>query len=305
MSAILVMIENRVLLSKIVSIFDKTNIKYTTNKESNYKYLLVAELNQRIVKLINEMTEKNKKVIFLAFLEEYKIQKYYNSNSVKANEYKQLLFSILNKCHLVITSLPFFKDYLEKQINTKVIVIEKANPRLPDLKKTKPIQNTCLIIDYDYTEIINVFDMAIKYPKIKFQVLGYRPEHMLSQKQIGIIKNLPENVELIKYCDFVDFLSLIKRNSIIVYCDDDNRNYHYLLYIILNRKKLLIKNSVIYDNYFINSKNMYLYKDSKEFNLRLKKIINGTVANLSNEAFLLIKDNRLEKMGKQLKKIIK
>jgi len=67
----------------------------------------------------------------------------------------------------------------------------------------------------------------------------------------------------------------------------------------------LIKNSVIYDNYFINSKNMYLYKDSKEFNLRLKKIINGTVANLSNEAFLLIKDNRLEKMGKQLKKIIK
>lgn len=299
------MIENRQLLSTIVNSLDKAKIKYTTNPKDDYQYLLVAELNQRIMKIINDNVTNNKKIIFVTYLEEYKIHKYHNSNSQQAIKYNNLLFSILNKCYLVVTSLPFFKKYLDKKVTSKVIVIERENPRLVDFKNIRMIKNNCLIIDYDYEQIINVFDMAIKYPRINFQVLGYMPDYLLSDKQIGIIHNLPDNIELIKNCDLIDYLSLIKQSSIVVYCNNDIRNYHYLLYIILNKRRLLIKNSEIYDNYFINSKNIYLYNDDNDFNLKLKKILNGSVANISTDAYLLIKDNRLEKFGKMLKEFIK
>ncbi len=299
---ILVIIENRQLLSKIISSFDKSKVKYTTNPSDDYQYLLVAELNQRIIKKIKENIADNKKIIFLIYLEEYKIHKYHNSKSLQAIKYNNLLLSVLSKCYLVITSLPFFRDYLNKKIKTKTVVIQKENPRLIELKKLRMLKNTCLFIDYNYTQLINIFDFANNYPKIKFQLLGYVPDYLLSSKQINIIHNLPRNIELIKSCDLIEYLALIRKNNIIVYCEDDIRNFNHLLYIILTKRKLLIKNSTLYNKYFINSKNMYLYNDSKDIITKLKKILNNSVSNISTDAYLLIRDNKQGKFGKIFKK---
>src|SRR5690554_6868645 len=111
---IFIMIENKNLLSKIVSYFDHAKVKYTTNPNVDYDYYMVAELNQRILKRIKENISNKKKIIFITYLEEYKIIEFNDSNSVRANTYNNLLNSVLNQCYLVIVSLPSFKSILKK-----------------------------------------------------------------------------------------------------------------------------------------------------------------------------------------------
>ena len=302
---IFIMIENKNLLSKIVSYFDHAKVKYTTNPNVDYDYYVVAELNQRILKRIKENTSNKKKIIFITYLEEYKIIEFNDSNSVRANTYNNLLNSVLNQCYLVIVSLPSFKSILKKHVKTKIEIVEKETPSLIKFRTNKPSKNSCLIIDTYYSKLERINEIANKFPKINFQVLGYVPDYLLSSKNINIVNNFPPNIKIIKNCSIFEYMTLVSKNNIIVYCENNIRDHNNLLYIILQKKQPLIKNSVAYNKYFINSKNMYLYNDSKDFIFKLTKILNNKVTNISTDAYLLIKDNNFEKISYKLKEILK
>ena len=275
---IFIMIENKNLLSKIVSYFDHAKVKYTTNPNVDYDYYVVAELNQRILKRIKENTSNKKKIIFITYLEEYKIIEFNDSNSVRANTYNNLLNSVLNQCYLVIVSLPSFKSILKKHVKTKIEIVEKETPSLIKFRTNKPSKNSCLIIDTYYSKLERINEIANKFPP---------------------------NIKIIKNCSIFEYMTLVSKNNIIVYCENNIRDHNNLLYIILQKKQLLIKNSVAYNKYFINSKNMYLYNDSKDFIFKLTKILNNKVTNISTDAYLLIKDNNFEKISYKLKEILK
>lgn len=275
---IFIMIENKNLLSKIVSYFDHAKVKYTTNPNVDYDYYVVAELNQRILKRIKENTSNKKKIIFITYLEEYKIIEFNDSNSVRANTYNNLLNSVLNQCYLVIVSLPSFKSILKKHVKTKIEIVEKETPSLIKFRSNKPSKNSCLIIDTYYSKLERINEIANKFPP---------------------------NIKIIKNCSIFEYMTLVSKNNIIVYCENNIRDHNNLLYIILQKKQLLIKNSVAYNKYFINSKNMYLYNDSKDFIFKLTKILNNKVTNISTDAYLLIKDNNFEKISYKLKEILK
>ena len=302
---ILIMIENRTLLSKIVSYFDSENVKYTTNPENDYDYFLAAELNHRVIKKIKENIFKNKKIIFITYLEEYKINIFNESKSSKAIAYNNLLKTILNECYLIIVSLPWFKELLNKNIKTKIVVIEKENPNLFNSRNFKTLKNNCLIINYNFKELEQINDIAIKFPKINFQILGYLPDYLLSLKNISLINNFPSNIKIIKSFDLFDYYKHVNQNDVIVYCENNINHYNYLLYIILLKKQLLIKNLNIYNKYFVNSKNMYLYNNDKDFVNKLRKILDNKVSNISIDAYILLKDNSFSKISKKFKEILK
>jgi hypothetical protein len=60
---------------------------------------------------------------------------------------------------------------------------------------------------------------------------------------------------------------------------------------MLFKKELITIYDDYYNDYLINSKNCYIFKDNKELELRISKIIDNRVANLTDNAYLLVKDN--------------
>lgn len=299
---VLIIIENQELLLKLIKIFEYANIKYTTNVNDNYDFFLVAELNKRILKRIKENIFM-KKVIFVAYLEEFKIEKYYKSSSKKAMVYKEFLISVLKDCYMIVVSLPFFKDILSKEFKAKIKVIEKENPFLlnPNSKRNR---NCCLIIDHNYKSIKQVNLIAMLHPKINFVLYGYVPNYLLTIEQIKIINNLSNNVELIKYYNnsYINFLNMF---DFVIMVDNGLVNFDNLLLLILLKRKLLVKYSYIYDNYFINSKNIYLYYNFKDLVLKANKILDNKVLNFNKEAYLLIKNNNLHKISREFYNIFK
>lgn len=299
---VLIIIENQELLLKLIKIFENANIKYTTNVNDDYDFFLVAELNKRILKRIKENIFI-KKIIFVAYLEEFKIEKYYKSSSKKAMAYKEFLISVLKDCYMIVVSLPFFKDILSKIFKLKIKVIEKENPLILKFNY-KRNKNSCLIIDHNYKSIKQVNLIAMLHPKINFVLYGYVPNYLLTIEQIKIINNLSNNVELIKYYNnsYIDFLN---KFDFVIMVDNELVNFDNLLLLILLKRKILVKYSYIYANYFINSKNIYLYYNSKDLVLKANKILDNKVLNLNKEAYLLIKNNNFNKICREFYNIFK
>ncbi len=301
----LIMIENRNLLAKIVSYFDYLKIDYTTNPQHDYQYLLVAELNKRIINRIENNVNNHKKIIFLAYLEEPKIIELCKSQSLRAIKYYNLLTSTLNLCYKVIVSLPSIRDLLKNRIDSKVEVIEKENPRFIKPLKIKEKNNSCLIIDNNYKRLKEINELALKFPKVSFTLLGYLPDYSLSSQKINLLYNLPSNIIIIKTCDLFTYLELIIENKITIYCENTLLDHENILYIILLKGQLLVKDTLLYDKYFINSKNLYLYKDSKDFILKVSKMLNKQISNLSGDTYLFICHNNLPGISHKFKELLK
>jgi len=274
---VLLQIKNKVLLLKIISYLDELNITYTTNINDEYEYIIVGELSRKNISLI-EKTDK--KVIFITYLIENKIIMKNKFFLIKLN-------NILKKCFKVVVSMPSIKKIIDQE---NVIVIEKEvdNINLYERFKINKNKKKILIVDLEGKKY-NILEELIKlYPKYEFIYLTHNEKIKKNNHLIIKDSNEKNYIELIKMCSLVIIL-------------DTNIDISYLYPIIILKKQIIMKNSPLYDNYLINSKNIYLFQDKKELLLKLKKIIEKRVANLTDEAYELIVRNSFKKTINKIK----
>lgn len=292
----LVYIDNKELLTKIVTYIDNS----TTNINDNYEYILIAENNRKTNDFIEK--HKDKKIIFITYLLE--------DNILKNKDEK--LNKILNKCYKVITSLPAIKNILKSQITTEIIIIEKELPIINISKTNSDIYNKykiskrkkkIIIFDFYYENINIVNEIANKYPKYNFIYIGYKSYYKLKEIELNKLHNMPNNISFVKYYDFNILSDLCKISYLIINFNQLDISYLYM--VLVFKKQLLTKKNKKYDEYLINSKNTYIFIDSKELLIKLNKIIDNRIANLTDIAYDLIKNNTFNEIKKKYSFIIR
>ncbi len=306
---ILVYMENIDFMRKIINYLDNTNVKYTTNLNNNYDYILIAELNNKVINFTKEQYQIGKKIIFLSYLEEKNISFYYQRKSKKSKDYLKKLNDIL-----LITSKVFVHFEATRKIITEnkeipVIIVPKEIPVINISKNNKDIYNKykikrrvkkIIVVDNEYKNIEKLYVLANTYPKYNFIYFGYNPDYLISKKQCDMINNLPSNVTLIKYNDLNVFSDVCKISDIVIFLEDYGINIDYVYITLLFKKQLVIKENKLFEDLFINSKNAYTFKSKEDLLLKFKKIVNNRVANLTDVAYFLIKDNTFDEIIKKL-----
>lgn len=305
---ILVYMENIDFMRKIINYLDNTNVKYTTNLNNNYDYILIAELNNKVINFAKEQYQIGKKIIFLSYLEEKNISFYYQRKSKKSKDYLKKLNDIL-----LITSKVFVHFEATRKIITEnkeipVIIVPKEIPVINISKNNKDIYNKykikrrvkkIIVVDNEYKNIEKLYVLANTYPKYNFIYFGYNPDYLISKKQCDMINNLPSNVTLIKYNDLNVFSDVCKISDIVIFLEDYGINIDYVYITLLFKKQLVIKENKLFEDLFINSKNAYTFKSKEDLLLKFKKIVNNRVANLTDVAYFLIKDNTFDEIIKK------
>lgn len=305
---ILVYMENIDFMRKIINYLDNTNVKYTTNLSTNYDYILIAELNNKIINFAKEQYQIGKKIIFLSYLEEKNISFYYQRKSKKSKDYLKKLNDIL-----LITSKVFVHFEATRKIITEnkeipVIIVPKEIPVINISKNNKDIYNKykikrrvkkIIVVDNEYKNIEKLYVLANTYPKYNFIYFGYNPDYLISKKQRDMINNLSSNVTLIKYNDLNVFSDVCKISDIVIFLEDYGINIDYVYITLLFKKQLVIKENKLFEDLFINSKNAYTFKSKEDLLLKFKKIVNNRVSNLTDVAYFLIKDNTFDEIIKK------
>ena len=306
---VLVYIENREFLSKIITYLEKSEILFTTDFEVDYDTILVAELNNRTIKLIKNNYLMKKKIIFLTYLEESKILYNYHLNSKLSIEYRSRLYSFLNMCDLIIVSLPYFKEMLNKKIKRNIMVIEREVEIL-NLKKDTNMyirynlskrRGKVLYLDSKYEMLADFFQIALANPKVDFIMLGFVPDYYLNGYKKHLLMNIPSNIKSIKYYNDNILSELIKIVSTVIYTDkivDMNVIYK----VLFLKKNLIVRESPIYNNYLMDNKNIYLF-DKKNLVKKVCKLLNGDIANLTLAGYDVVKNNRFNNIVTKINNI--
>lgn len=284
----LIYIENKDLLSLIVSYLDYKKVCYFTDVNSGFDILVIAQYSSKTLNLV----KKAKKVIFISYLVEEKI---YN-NYLKCNE----LVSFINKCDVVISSLPFFKSLFSVK---KFVFIPRKNLCVSKCKKNifKSKKKVITIIDSDY-KYLNIIDNIVSNNfGIAFNLIGFNCN--LSYKNKKILDSLSNSINLIKYFNVNNFNELINDSFLIIFFDDILSSFDYLNICICMKKNIMLLDSDLYNNYFINNKNIYLFGDN--YNKVLDKIISNRVSNLGDASYNLVVDNDIKHLSDKLCQVLK
>lgn len=308
---ILVFIENKTYLTKVLSYLDEANLPYTTDLEREHEILVVAENSNKVKALIQENVTK--KIIFLTELEEPKLIKHMSKNTKSGKNYLLQIRRLFNQCDRIVVTMPSMLKLLKKRCKREIIVLPRELPIINISKSNKDIyekyhlqkrSKRILIIDYHYEHLDYVHALAGTYPKEQFILLGYQPEYLMSHKNKDLYHTLPKNVVKQKYLDFNLYSDLSKVAWLVIYFYAGELSNCYLDITLLLKRQLLIEYHLYYQDYFVNSKNAYLFGSQEELLLRFKKLMEDRVANLTDNGYDLIAGNTHKKIIQKWAQII-
>ncbi len=292
---ILVYIENKSYLTKILSYLDELKLPFTTDIERKTEILVIAECSNKIKSYIQEHLFK--KIIFLTELEEPQWIKYYKKQNKTGKTYHIRFRQFCNMCTHIIVTMPAFANLLKKKIKREIQILPKELPTIPMVKTNKEIlqkyhisrKNKCiLILDTNYSHLEAISLLAHTYPKFQFFLVGYRAEYLLTKKEKNLFYTLPHNVIKQKYIDFNIYSDLCYIASIVIHFYQGEMDFSYLNIPLILKRQLLIEYHFSYQDYFVNSKNAYLFQTTDELLLRFKKMVEERVANLTDNGYDLI-----------------
>lgn len=310
-SMILVLIENRTFLTKVLSYLDEINLPYTTDIEAEYEVLVIAECSNKVKNFIQERNPK--KIIFFTVLEESKILRYSKRQTKTGKNYLLQLQQLCNKCTRIVVTMPAISNFLKKKIKREILTLPRELPIIAISKSNKDIFNQfhlvkrskkILVIDLYYEHLKEVNILALKYPKCQFILVGYQVEYLLSSKNKEYLHTLPSNVVRQKYFDINLYSDLCKVSWLVVYFYHADLNMQYLDVTLLFKRQLLLENHFYYQDYFVNSKNAYMFQTMEELLLRFKKIMEERVANLTDNGYELITKNQHKEILKSWSQIL-
>jgi len=296
----LIYIEDNELSSKIISYLDYINKEYTLDINSKYEYVLIADINKKSIEI-----SKNKKVILITYLFEKKIYKAFTKNNKQNREFKNRLVNCINKFNKVIVSIEYIKELLDDKTNTEIVTINKELPSinigntkyLYDIYKIKKRRKNILFVDFEYNGLENINMLALKYPKLNFLYLGFKPYYSMTKKEKKIYDNLPNNIYKIKYYDINIFCDILKLSDIVINESNILFDINYLYAILILKKKFLTKN-LAYKN-LLDNKHIYMYQNQKEMLLKFSKIFEERLADISINAYDYVVNNTFFQIAKK------
>ena len=267
---ILLYIEDKILSGTIATYLDYLNLDYTTNIDHKVECAIVAEINPKTRKIA-----QTTKTIFIAYLEEQKIYTKFMRKNKVSKQYKEKILKFFEDCTNIVVSMPIFQKIISTSTNITVIPKEPFQLNLVKTKKGKDI----VFYDPKYQNLNMIYELSIHYPKLKFYYVGYKNE--LTMRERTTFNKLPNNVIKYKKMDIISYMNLVNSAYIVIHNDIDD---FYQIPILL-KKNLIIKDIPYYENFLIPSKDCYFYDNFKSLVLKLEKIKNRRLSNLTDEVY--------------------
>ncbi|MDD3392907.1 MAG: hypothetical protein PHE54_05145 [Bacilli bacterium] len=297
---VLIYIVDENLRKQVITYLEFKKILITTNINSEYDYILIGQFDKKTAQIVDLAYNKKRKILVLLYSIESKIITIFKNNNVKHKKKRKDILSILEKSTTIITSLPIYKQIIQKYVNTSIVILEKELNPLFNVRIK--MNKRCLLLFYpkyqDVKEIIAIID---KYPNYHITLIGYRDEHLLNSK----LKQKLNQVNLIKNYNEAIFTKECKKSSLIIYNSNQNEDINYLNIVFLLKKKVIIKKHILFNDYLINSLNAYLYNDECELLSKMKKMIDNRIADMSLESYELIKNRTFDIISNKLSNYVK
>ena len=297
---------------------DLVHIPYTTNPKDDYDIAHINTVFPDAVLMARIAKAKGKKVVFHAHSTEEDFKNSFKLSNEMAPAFKQWLKICYNQGDLILTPTLYSKKLIEGYGIKKEIIPISNGIDLQFFKKTKTGREK-FRKKYDFKDtdkvimavglyierkgILEFIELARRLPTYKFIWFGYTEPALVKSKVKEAMKNAPKNCLFPGYISSLELKDAYEGSDVFIFPTKEETEGIVLLEALAMKIDAVISDIPIYDEWVVDSRDVYKAKTVDEFEEKIKGIINKKLPSLKEQGYKLAEARDIKKIALELKKI--
>lgn len=151
--------------------------------------------------------------------------------------------------------------------------------------------------------IVDFVELAKRMPEYKFIWFGYSPLSVATAPVRKAVRTKLDNLCFAGYVDSSMIVGAMSGCDLYVFPTLEETEGIPIIEACACKCKALIRDIPVFDEWLVDGVNVYKAKDLEEFYIKIKKIMNDELDDLTEEAYKVACDRSLEVVGEKLKEV--
>ena len=293
-------------------------IDYTLNKKDDYDILHINTYFPASYEFAKIAKRKGKKIVYHA----HSTEEDYKDGFILAKQTSKMFKKWLIKCYslgdVIVTPTVYSKRLLDGYgINKKIYAISngieldkfKCDKSKGDIfrkkygysKDDKVVMGIGLYIERK--GIVDFVELARRMPEYKFIWFGYSPLAAATKEVRDAVKTKLDNLCFAGYVESDMIMNAMNGCDLYIFPTFEETEGIPVIEACACKCRALIRDISVFDEWLLDGVNIYKARDVDDFEIKIKKIINNELPDLTEEAYKVAYDRRIEKIGEDLKSV--
>ena len=297
---------------------DYAKVNYTTDPKDDYDILHINTYLPYSYNLALRAKKNGKKIVYHAHSTEEDYKDGFILAKQTSNAFKKWLIKCYSLGDVIVTPTPYSKKILDSYgLNKKIYAISNGidiNKFKHDDKLAKEFRDSYGYKDSDkviigvglYIErkgIVDFVELARRMPEYKFIWFGYSPLAAATKPVRDAVRTKLANLKFAGYVSSDMIIGAMSGCDLYLFPTLEETEGIPIIEACACKCKALIRDIPVFDGWLEDGVNVYKAKNICEFEEKIKKIINGELLDLTDEAYKVALDRKLEVIGQKLKSV--
>ena len=296
------------------------HIEYTLNPKDDYDILHINTWFLKSYFMAKKAKKRNKKVVYHA----HSTEEDYKNGFIFAKQTSKLIKWWLIKCYslgdVIVTPTLYSKKLLQgyKGLENKKIYAISNGVELDFFYKNKKLGKD-FRKKYGYTEddkviigiglyierkgIVDFVELAKRMPEYKFIWFGYSPLAAATRPVRKAVNTKLDNLIFAGYVERDMIRAALNGCDLYLFPTFEETEGIPIIEAISCGADAIIRDIPIFDDWLEDGKNVYKAKDVDDFEIKIKKFLNGELKSVADNAYPVALERSQDNIGKQLKQV--
>lgn len=298
---------------------EDNNIEYTTKKSDDYDIVHINFYGPKSYLMAKKAKRKNKKVIYHA----HSTEEDFRNSFIFSNKLAPLFKWWICKCYSlgdhIITPTPYAKKLLEGYGLTNITAISNGidtkffekDDNLGEIfrvkygykKDDKVIMGIGLYLERK--GILDFVELAKRLKEYKFIWFGYTDLKIVPKKIREAVTTKLPNLTFAGYVEPLTIKSALSGADLYIFPTLEETEGIPIMEACACKQRAIIRDIPVFDGWLEDKVNVYKAKDVDDFEVKIKKILNNELKDLTDKAYEVAKSRDVKKVGKELIEVYK
>jgi len=293
-------------------------VEYTLDPEDDYDIVHINTYGPKSFALAQTARKNGKRVVYHA----HSTEEDFKNSFILSNQVAPLFKKWITTCYklgdYIITPTPYSKKILESyQLDREISAISngieidkftKSKAKASEFrnkygykKKDKVVMAIGLYLERK--GILDFVELAKRLPQYEFIWFGYTPLYTVPEKIRKAVKTELPNLTFAGYVEQDMIISAMNGADLYIFPTLEETEGIPILEACACRQKAIVRDIPVFEDWLIDGVNVYKAKDIDEFERKIKKILEGALPDLTEEAYKVACSRDLRIIGERLKEV--
>ena len=297
---------------------ESQGIEYTTDLKDSYDIVHINYYGPKSYHLAKKAKRKGIKVVYHAHSTEEDFKNGFIFSKQIAPLFKKWIIKCYTLGDVIVTPTPYSKRILEGYgIKNKIYAISNGI-ELDKFKLDKELGNK-FREKYNYSKddkviigiglyidrkgIVDFVELAKRLPEYKFIWFGYSPLSVASKAVKDAVNTKLDNLVFAGYVEQNEIVNAMNGCDIYLFPTYEETEGIPIIEASACKTTAIVRDIPIFEDWLYDGINVYKAKNLDEFEDKIKKIINGELPSLGEEAYKVAQERDIKTIGKRLKEV--